>query len=62
MNLVRKTIKAHLKFLGLIIDKDNCVWKNGVMLFCNTIVKKEQEKSLFYWLEGYSSCYDNKLK
>ena len=58
-NLQVITIKAHLKYLKLKIDKDKCVWKDNIMLFCNTIVKEKQDEILFYWLEGYSSCYDN---
>lgn len=61
MDLIKKTIKAHLKHLDLRIDKDKCIWnKKGIMLFSNTIVKEKQQEALFYWLEGYSSCFDNK--
>ena len=59
MNLIRKTINAHLQHLDLSMDKDRCVWKDNIMLFCNTVVKEKQEEALFYWLEGFSSCYDN---
>jgi hypothetical protein len=59
LDLFKITINAHLKHLGLIIDKDKCVWKDNIMLFSNTIDESKQIECLFYWLEGYSSCYDN---
>ena len=58
MNLIKLTIKANLKYLGLKIDKDKCVWKGDTMIMSNTIEKEKQELCLFYWLEGFSSCYD----
>ena len=59
MDLIKATIRAHLKHLGLRADKEKSVWKGDTMLFSNTIVEAEQEQALFYWLEGYSSCHDN---
>jgi len=55
MNLIQKTIKAHVRALKLRLDKDKCVWKGDLMLFSNTIVEEKQEQALFYWLEGYTA-------
>jgi len=60
MSLLTRTIKAHEKHLKVKIDKDLCVWKNGILLFSNSIVEDKQEEFLFNFLEGMSAVYDNK--
>ena len=51
MNLIRKTIKAQLKFHNIRIEKDGMIYKDSICIFCMPLSYTEND--LYLFLEGY---------
>ena len=61
MNLISKTIKAHIKHFNLKL-KNDFLYKGDLVIFTLPLTnsQEETEQALFYFLEGLSSGLDNK--
>jgi len=57
MELIQKTINAHIKHLNLRL-KDDILYNGNIRIF--TLPFKKPREALFNFLEGVSSVIDNK--
>lgn len=55
-NLIEKTIKAHLKYLGLKV-KNDFIYKKDFAIYTEDLKNRDK---LLAFLEGISIVYDNK--
>ena len=58
MNLIQKTIKAHIEHFDLEL-KNNMLYKGNICIFCLPL--NNSEEALFYFLEGLSNGLDLRI-
>lgn len=56
-DLIKKTVEAHIKHLGLKI-KDGIIYNENLAIF--TLSLNWEQKDLYHFLEGYSHIHDKR--